>query len=251
VDKMRIVSWNCKAIPPYDREGFVENKAKYIEKYNADIYIIQECTKYDIEKLKDFKKNSIWYGDNVDSKYGIGVFSDLYEIELLHNHNSEFRYIVPYKVFDKNNEFILFAVWTKDKDKNNKKLEYTEQMWRAINFDGYKNYLSGSVILIGDFNSNNYWDKEYFTKKLHSHKDIINKLKEYNIESVYHKYYNCENSNEKEPTLLWQMDVNKKYHIDYCFASNNFKIKNVKIGDLKEWEETKYSDHCPLIIEFE
>ena len=248
---MKIVSWNCKAISPYDKEGFTEKKADYIEKYNADIYVIQECTNYDVEILKNFKSHSVWFGDNIDSKYGIGIFSDIFNIQLLKEHNSEYRYIVPYKIFDKNNDFVLFAVWTKDKNKENKKIGYTEQTWNAINFDGYKNIFNGSVMLIGDFNSNNYWDKEYIRKKLPSHNDIINKLKEYKIESAYHKYYNCENGNEKDPTLLWQMDINKKYHIDYCFVSKDFKIKDVRVGDLSEWEKTKYSDHCPLIIEFE
>jgi endonuclease/exonuclease/phosphatase family metal-dependent hydrolase len=248
---MKIVSWNCKAISPYNKEGFTEEKARYIEKFNADIYVIQECTNYDVDKLKNFKKTGIWYGDDVDSKYGIGIFSDKFIINLLDIHNSEFRYIVPYKVICENIEFVLCAVWTKDKDKDNKKLEYTEQTWKAINFEKYGTLLNSSVMLIGDFNSNNYWENEYRRKKVPSHNDIINKLKEYGIESAYHKFYNCKDGNENDPTLLWQMNINKKFHIDYCFVSSNFKLKNVEVVNIKEWEETKYSDHCPLIIEFE
>ena len=247
---MKIVSWNCKAISPYDKEGFTEEKARYIEKYNADIYVIQECTDYDVDKLKNFKITNLWYGDNFDSKYGIGIFTDMFNVELLDIHNSEFRYIVPYRLSNKNMEFVLFAVWTKDKDKNNNKIEYTEQTWKAINFSEYKDLLSGSVMLIGDFNSNNYWSEKYKSKKMPSHNNIIDKLKEYNIESAYHKFYSCENGNENDPTLLWQMNRSKTYHIDYCFASSDFDIENVKIGSIEEWENTKYSDHCPLIIEF-
>jgi endonuclease/exonuclease/phosphatase family metal-dependent hydrolase len=249
---MKLVSWNCKAIPPYNKEGFTEEKAMYINKYNADIYVIQECTLNDcaILKSKGYKELWAWFGDNVDSPYGVGVFSDKYTIEpLTPEHNPDYRYIVPYKISNGNDEFVLFAVWTKDKDKENKNIEYTEQMWKAINFDEYTKFLSGSIILVGDFNSNNYWDKQYSQNKVHSHKDIINKLKDYGIESAYHKYHNCENGNEKEPTLLWKMDKNKQYHIDYCFVSDNFEIKNVQIGSVAEWEKTKFSDHCPLIIE--
>ncbi|GHV90215.1 hypothetical protein AGMMS50268_07180 [Spirochaetia bacterium] len=195
---MKIVSWNCKTISPYNKEGFTEKKANYIEKYNADIYIIQECTNYDVERLKNLKKNCVWFGDDIDSKYGIGIFSDCFNIEILPEHNPEFRYVVPYKVFNEKYNFICFAIWTKDKNINNNKVEYTEQVWKAINFDKYKNYLTAPVIFVGDFNSNNYWDKEYTRKKVPSHNDIINKLKEYNIESVYHKYYNCKNGSEKE-----------------------------------------------------
>jgi endonuclease/exonuclease/phosphatase family metal-dependent hydrolase len=237
----KIVSWNC-------RFGFDKNKVEYIKKYLADIYIIQECTKDDIEFLKDVHKYCMWYGDNIDSKYGIGIFSNDFKMELLQDFNPDFRFVIPFKIYDENNEFYIFVVWTKDKDKNNKKIEYTEQTWNAINYKNYEEILSGNVILIGDFNSNNYWNKQYKQKKIPSHKDIINKLKEYKIESAYHKYYNLEDGNEKDATLFWQMDKNKRFHIDYCFISNNFKINNVQIENSEEWEKNKYSDHSPLIV---
>jgi len=241
---MRLVSWNCKV-------GFNEQKVKYIKKYDADLYIIQECIEKDFSNINKYFKNNSFFCDNIDSKYGVGLFSDKFDFKILPEHNVNFRYIVPYKIFSNDYEFILFSIWTKDKDENNKKIEYTEQTWKAINFDGYKKYLSSSIILVGDFNSNNFWEKNYNINKVHSHNNIIEKLNEYNIESAYHKYNNCINGNEKDPTLLWQMNINNKFHIDYCFISENFKIKSVNIGSLKEWEENKLSDHCPLIIEIE
>jgi exonuclease III len=84
---MKIVSWNC-------RSGFNLNKAKYIEKYSADLYVIQECTREDVEKLQSYKKYSKWYGDNIDGKYGIAIFSDTYNIEFYHDINPDFRYLV-------------------------------------------------------------------------------------------------------------------------------------------------------------
>ena len=249
--KIKIVSWNCKMLPLYNKEGFTDSKASYIDKkYNADIYVIQECTKYDIKKLNNFKKHITWYGDNIDSKYGIGIFSNRFKIELLDDHNPEFRYIVPYKIFDETIDFTLFAVWTKPKDRENKKIGYTEQIWNAINFSSYKKYLNDRIILIGDFNSNNFWEKEYKRDKVPSHKDIIGKLSEYGIGSAYHKYFNCENGNEKDPTELHGMNIDKRYHVDYCFISRHFEIKNVEVGDLVEWEKVKHSDHCPLFVEF-
>jgi exonuclease III len=241
---MKLVSWNCKV-------GFNEQKVKYIKKYDADLYIIQECIEKDFININKYFKNNSFFCDNIDSKYGVGLFSDKFEFNILPEHNVSFRYIVPYKIFSNDYEFILFSIWTKDKNENNKKIEYTEQTWKAINFDGYKKYLSSSIILVGDFNSNNFWENNYIKNKVHSHNDIIEKLHEYNIESVYHKYHNCANGNEKDPTLLWQMDINKRFHIDYCFISKNYKIKSINICSLKDWEKNKLSDHCPLIIEIE
>ena len=78
---------------------------------------------------------------------------------------------------------------------------------------------------------------------------------EYKGMTVFFQFHynsiNCINGNEKDPTLLWQMNVNNKFHIDYCFVSENYKIKSVNVGSLIEWKENKLSDHCPLIIEIE
>jgi exonuclease III len=240
---MRLVSWNCKF-------GFSSPKAEFIRKYNADLYIIQECVEKDFDILKN-EYNTSFFCDDIASKYGVGLFSKKFKFEILPEHNKFFRYVVPYKIYNNDCEFVLFSIWTKDKDENNKKIEYTEQTWKAINFNSYKKFLHDSIIIVGDFNSNNFWDKKYIANKVHSHNDIIKKLQEYNIESAYHKYHNCKNGNEKDPTLLWQMNINQKFHIDYFFVSNNFKIKYINVGSLEEWEENKLSDHCPLVIEIE
>jgi exonuclease III len=241
---MRIVSWNCKF-------GFNAEKAKFIKKYKADLYVIQECSEKDLDEVKTYFNNQAFYCDYLDSKYGVGMFSDKFDFEILPEHDKTFRYIVPYRVFNSESEFVLFSIWTKDKDENYKKIGYTEQVWKAINFEGYDKYFTDSIILVGDFNSNNFWDKKYIEQKQPSHNDIIKKLKEYGVESAYHKFNNCADGAENDATLLWIMNKNNKYHIDYCFISNNYKLNNVNIGSIKEWEENKLSDHCPLIIDIE
>jgi endonuclease/exonuclease/phosphatase family metal-dependent hydrolase len=47
------------------------------------------------------------------------------------------------------------------------------------------------------------------------------------------------------------MNINNKFHIDYCFISKDFNLMKVNIGTLEEWENTKLSEHCPLIVELE
>ena len=89
---MKFVSWNCKV-------GFNEKKAEYIKKYNADFYIIQECIEKDYSNINKYFKNYSFFCDNIDSKYGIGLFSDKFEFIILPEHNVNFRYIVPYKIW--------------------------------------------------------------------------------------------------------------------------------------------------------
>ena len=235
---MRIVSWNSKV-------GFSLEKAKYIKRYNADLYVIQECAEANLDKLEAYFINRTFYCDYVDSKYGIGLFSDKFNFKILPEHNSRFRYIVPYKIFNKECEFVLFAIWTKNKDEKNREIVYTEQTWKAITYDGYQKYFKSSVIMLGDFNST---DK---LKQIPPHSQLINKLKKYGIESAYHQYHNCMDCDEIAPTLFWTMNKEKKYHCDFCFVSSDYKLKNIFIESAEEWEKHKLSDHCPLIIDIE
>ena len=235
---MRIVSWNSKV-------GFSTEKAKYIKSYNADLYVIQECAETNLDELETYFSNRTFYCDYVDSKYGVGLFSEKFNFEILSEHNNSFRYIVPYRIFNKEYEFILFAIWTKNKDKKNREIEYTEQTWKAITNDDYQKYLKGSVIMIGDFNSTNK------LKQKPPHSQLIGKLKEYGLESAYHKYHNCMDCDEITPTLFWTMNKDKKYHCDFCFVSSDYRVKNIIIESAEIWEKHKLSDHCPLIIDIE
>lgn len=72
---MRIITLNCN--------GGFHLKYKEIQKYNADVYIIQECENPNISncyEYKNFTKNHLWTG--VGNK-GLGIFSD----SLISNNN--------------------------------------------------------------------------------------------------------------------------------------------------------------------
>jgi hypothetical protein len=223
-------------IPPYNKEGFTAKKIRDVEKYNADIYIIQECTNYDVENNKNFKKNSVWYGDNLDSKYGIGIFSDEFNIELLKEHNPEFRYIVPYKVFYKNNEFTLFSVWIKPMGK-----DYEKPLYAGIEYYRNKKMLVSHSIFIGDFNT--------FAKN-----DKSLKL----LEEKMHPLINCTKDTIFWKTPTYYHEKNNMGVNDFCFVSkdiiNKFKIE-INIPD--EWDDKQdkdhhwkgLSDHSPIIVE--
>jgi exonuclease III len=89
---MKLITWNC--------QGAFRKKAETILIYNPDILVIQECESP--EKLI-FKKaiidtnNFLWFGDNQNKGLGIFSFGD-YKLELLEQHNPEFKIVVPIKV---------------------------------------------------------------------------------------------------------------------------------------------------------
>ena len=235
---MKIITWNC--------QGAFRKKADFLLPQRPDILVVQECEHPDkllfsstTQKPTDF----YWHGDSTYK--GIGVFSySGFKFELLDIFNPEFRYILPLRVTRQGQTFTLFAIWAMN-NKENRKARYIGQIWLAANY--YADLLNSSTILIGDFNSNKIWD---FKDRVSNHTDVVNKLAEKNIFSVYHKHFKQEQGKESQPTFFLHHNKNKPYHIDYCFASDDFikRISDVKVGKHMDW--CKHSDHTPLIVTF-
>ena len=236
---MRLITWNC--------QGAFRKKADFILALQPDILVIQECEHPDKLKFsaETLKPDSVyWYSDG--GKKGIGIFSySNYKFELLPEFNPEFRYVLPIQVTGNGQTFTLLAVWAMD---NKEKLEarYIGQVWLAINH--YKDLLGSSTILIGDFNSNKIWD---YKDRVGSHSDVVRYLASRDIHSVYHKHFNMEQGKEEHPTLYLYRNLEKPYHIDYCFASADLleKVKQVEIGSYENW--FMHSDHSPVCVLFE
>ncbi|MBK7432283.1 MAG: endonuclease/exonuclease/phosphatase family protein [Bacteroidetes bacterium] len=236
---MRLITWNC--------QGAFRKKADFILALQPDILVIQECEHPDKLKFsaETLKPDSVyWYSDG--GKKGIGIFSySNYKFELLPEFNPEFRYVLPIQVTGNGQTFTLLAVWAMD-NKEKREARYIGQVWLAINH--YKDLLGSSTILIGDFNSNKIWD---FKDRVGSHSDVVQYLASRDIHSVYHKHFNMEQGKEEHPTLYLYRNLEKPYHIDYCFASADLleKVKQVEIGSYENW--FMHSDHSPVCVLFE
>ena len=218
-------------------------KASLVMKLNPDLVIVPECEHP--SKLKNLADPSgvIWQGENLNK--GLGVFSyHGYSIKLLHTHNPAIKNILPIAVSKGSINFILLAIWAYnpiDKDYN-----YVGQVWKAINF--YEGLLKNkNVIIIGDFNSNVFWDK---LKRKTNHTMVVEKLAALNIFSTYHLHQSLKQGKEQHPTFFMYHHENKPYHIDYCFASADLlqNLQSVEIGKYQDWVE--YSDHTPIIATF-
>lgn len=103
------------------------------------------------------------------------------------------------------------------------------------------------IILAGDFNSNTIWDKP---RREGNHTTVVNFLKKRNIFSTYHHYHNQIQGEEQDNTFYLFRHEDKRYHIDYCFASTHFmnRLQAVEVGKYHYWKQ--YSDHVPLIVAF-
>jgi len=259
---MKIVSWNC-------HYGFTPEKVKAINSYEADILVIPECRKKDMEGSGYDKDRRDWYGDHkeaenlsenirADRDLGIGVFwkegiiiTRLPEWDNTLSKESDFRYLVPYKVEGNFEPFTLIAVWTKNKTDASDPLDYVQKAHAAV--DHYNNIglLNGRVVLIGDFNSNVIWDDRYGEKWNHS--ALVKKLEGMGINEILSplekdKYHTFFYYRKKE---FWVID-------DYCFTSADLaKSAKLSVPGSDEWaiengaKRWNGSDHCPIIVDFD
>ena len=236
---MKLITWNC--------QGAFRKKADYILSLAPDILVIQECEHPDKLKFSSATPlpNAVyWHSDG--GKKGLGLFSySDYKFELLPEFNPQFRYILPFRVTGEGNSFTFFAIWAMD-NKENRKARYIGQVWSAINH--YESMLGSSTILIGDFNSNKIWD---YKDRVGTHSEVVHKLADKDIHSVYHKHFKMEQGKEKHSTLFMNRNKDRPYHIDYCFVSADLlaKVNEVEIGTHEDWKS--HSDHSPLSIKFD
>jgi hypothetical protein len=221
-------------------------KATVILLHKPDILIVPECEHPDkllLEKDTLTPSDVLWYGTNKNK--GIGVFSfGNYRLHLLDIHNPDLKIILPIAVTGGACDFTLFAIWAYNPQ--DPSYRYIGQVWKAVLY--YENLLkNGRVLLAGDFNSNVMWDK---LKRKVSHSMLVEKLADLKIFSTYHQHLNLAQGIEEHPTYFMYRHQNKPYHIDYCFASEEFiyKLETVEIGTHEEW--ANYSDHAPLIVSF-
>jgi exonuclease III len=221
------------------------NKFQAVLKFKPDILVIQECEHKDkiiakegFPEFTDF----IWVGDNKNKGVGVISFNN-YNIKLSKKYDPKFKYIIPIHVTgDITSQ--LFAIWAMP-SKLSKRDSYVGQIWNALQH--YKIKKQNNTILIGDWNSNAIWDNE---RKGRNHSAIVDLLSELNIFSLYHTLRKEHPGKEIEPTLYLLKNIQKPYHMDYCFLSNNLVDQHTSIDVGKHQNWLHLSDHMPILIKY-
>lgn len=237
--KRKIIAWNC--------QGAFRKKYKQILELEPDILIISECEseeKLRFGELTPTPNDFIWYSSS--GKKGLGIFSySDYRLELMKEFNPKYRYVLPIKVSNNEERFLLFAIWAMN-NKENPSMRYIAQVWQAIHY--YNHLFNLNVVLIGDFNSNKIWDHDGYSG---NHTDVVTFLENKHINSLYHIENNVLHGKESEYTFFMQHNLEKAYHTDYCFVSESFLDMNARLllGNPIDWIE--YSDHMPLILSYD
>lgn len=219
-------------------------KAQTVTVHKPDILIIQESEhpdKLGSGELSEYP-HCTWAGSNKNK--GLLVMSrENYPFTIWPGYTEKYRYILPLKV-QAEYPFILLGVWAQN-CKEEPAYRYIGQVWKALN--EYEDLLDEPCIIAGDFNSNAIWGKGHPGC---SHQDTVELLHDHKIESLYHRQYGEEQGSEKRVTYYFQKNLNKGFHIDYCFASKCFfkGSPRLSIPGPENW--IKASDHAPLFIDF-
>ena len=221
-------------------------KAHLILAYKPDILVVQECEHPDKLKFNAGTlqpKQMIWLGTNQNK--GLGIFSyGAFTCKLQAAYNPAYKMIVPVTVKGLHYNLNLYGIWANNPEDPDG--QYVEQVWKAIHYYN-KQLKRKNSILAGDFNSNTIWDRK---SRAGNHSAVVKRLEEKGIHSAYHRHHKQAQGKETHPTFYLYRHVNKPYHLDYCFVSENLanNIQSVEIGDHAFW--SKYSDHVPVMVTF-
>ena len=187
--------------------------------------------------FNEWASNSLWIGSNKNKGLAIVAKSHI-KLTLLDWDSSNLQLFLPCLI---NDEFLLLAIWTKQANSPN--FQYIGQIWKYLQLHSDK-FINPKTILIGDWNSNTRWDE---WDRWWNHSDVVKLLGEVGIQSIYHYQNNEAQGSEKNPTFYMNRNLEKSYHIDYAFLSNDLlQPANVSIGNPSEW--LQFSDHMPVIV---
>lgn len=235
---MKLVTWNCN--------GAFRKKYESISQLKADVYIIQECedpAACTDRLYKEWAANHLWIGDSKNKGLGVFASQNIKLTRLVWNtvyKDHSVKYFLPCEL---NNDLQLLAVWTHYNNSPN--FGYMGQFWKYLQLHKSK---MNKIIIAGDFNSNVIWDE---WDRWWNHSDVVRELSEIGIESLYHIHTKELQGKETKPTFYLQKNLEKPYHIDYCFAPKQYaaSLKGLNIEPFENWKHL--SDHVPMITSIE
>ena len=225
---MRIISWNCQM-------GYA-GKQEAILALQPDVLLLQECSEKHIKESK--APFAQWVGNNPYKGLGVlGFGNHAYTLHALYT--PAYPCFLPVRIEEE--QLTILAVWAHVKEKQERYVRITHQ---AIGH--YRPLLEGGLsIAMGDFNSNSIWDRAHPGC---SHSDLVARLEQLQMTSVYHAQTQELQGKETASTFYLYRHRDKGYHLDYAFVSRRLlKQAHLTIPDGPIW--LTRSDHLPLLLD--
>jgi exodeoxyribonuclease-3 len=233
---MKFATWNCAMA--------LKKKHERLFTLGADVMVIQECSRPDVEQLSQTPGwSSSWFGNNPNKK-GLGVLVKAPWI--IREANALSAQWAGKVVIDGPASIELFAVWACMG--KSPAVEYIEQVHLLLDIIE-RSPLSPFTIVAGDFNSNSRWDSDYGIKTNHS--VAVERFRKLGMESAYHKFFGTPQGAERHPTLWLRKNKDNPYHVDYVFLSRQLspKLRGVVVGGCDD--SLPSSDHAPVLVELD
>ncbi|MGA8676641.1 MAG: endonuclease/exonuclease/phosphatase family protein [Candidatus Acidiferrales bacterium] len=231
---MKFATWNCS--------GALHKKHQKLLTLDAELMVIQECSKPDIEQLSRSGAWSCWWVGGNPIKKGLGVLVKApWVVRKAEDLTPKWAGNL---VIDGPASIELFPVWACKDDSSTE--EYIEQVHLLLDIIE-KTPISPFAIVAGDFNSNLIWDRDY--KKNHS--AAVERFRKLGMKSAYHEYFGISQGAERHATH-WHLKKKKPgYHVDYAFLTRPLlsKLRRVVVGRCDGW--LSLSDHAPVLVELD
>jgi len=213
-------------------------KQQAILSFEPDAVILQECSQRDVKASGATFFH--WVGTNPHKGLAVlGFGNHVYSIDA--SSTNTIPWFIPLRIDDM--QLHILAVWSHVKTKQERYVRLTHQ---AV--DHYQSFLEkGSTIIMGDFNSNTIWDRNYSRQ---SHTALVEKLAQLSLSSIYHHQTQEIQGKETQATFYLYRHTDKAYHIDYAFISKALLAQtHLLIPDPPLW--LTRSDHLPLILDIQ
>ena len=232
---MKFATWNCS--------GALHRKHQNLLTLDADLIVIQECSKPDIEQFSRSEGWSSWWVGSNPIKKGLGVLVKApWVVRKAEALTPKWTGKV---VIDGPESIELFPVWAHMSETPT--VEYIEQVHLLLDIIE-KTPIFPFTIVAGDFNSNSIWDGGY----KRNHTAAVERFRKLGMESAYHVFFGIpQGAERRHPTLWFRKNKDNPYHIDYAFLNRPLlsKLRNVVVGPCEDWLSS--SDHAPVLVELD
>ena len=226
---LRVVTWNCN--------GALRRKWRHVAAWQADVYVIQECEEPSSspdEAYRAWARRHLWVG--ASRHKGLGVFvSGRHRLSGVDLPHEPLQLFLPCEV----DGWPLLAVWTKASSPD---FPYIGQLWKFLQL--HPGFLADPrAMAVGDFNANAIWDTH---RRCWNHSDVVRELGAMGLRSCYHGHFDEAQGQESRPTYFQHRHPARPYHLDYGFTGPAWGVREVEIGDSREW--LAHSDHLPMAL---
>jgi endonuclease/exonuclease/phosphatase family metal-dependent hydrolase len=230
--RLKVVTWNCAMA--------LRRKLREVASLDADVLVLQECSRADAELLKSIGlKLACWTGNNQHKGLALAAKP---ELKLTARAVRGIQWAIR-GATGNGSPLGIVAMWACATE--NSEERYIRQVHKLLD-RGVLEALPAASVFLGDFNSNTIWDRMH--REL-NHSRAVDKFDLAGYKSAYHGLRNEPQGKEATPTFFLQRNRKKPYHIDYAFLSPQMRrdLRNLEIGKPAAW--LQLSDHMPFSIE--